>query len=552
MDRLDGMLDRVLDQSDMIHDVATVAAFLLESLPAGRYWLYPAGLHTRALLPYLSQRPDIELAGLIDQNHRGVDWANGLTVIAPADMRHHAPDRVILSHAQYEPALRDHLLQQGVAAQAIQLIYGDAAYRAYGKSPKVEARLLAQHPWFARAAPGEGARCAIVRSDLVTVLEEDALAHILPPAETVIFDIADRDHRVASERYTIIKCYRSLALLRRMLDIISPKIIYLQLNIDRFYIGALIRRWYPQAMILAEVWDLWQSCIDYLDPQDLPKLFNLTPERLQLNRLAERKLLSAVDAIIMKRRGPAFQMVADGEPAQTISVFSGVGEGGLSDDALSRPAPARSTQPKRILYASSMQTWRQLRACPSLQAACNHFDVFQALAQANVAEIDMYNAQHRHADEDPVYAEYLTAFATGKIRYHRAVARAELARRMRDYAYGWIRATPADYTPDHDFVIPASLSSFINAGIPVIIHCDLGYASQLVQRFNAGLVVSGNGHDTVERVRDAPACAHRQGALALRGYMQDHNRQAHQRLQALVKPVFSGGRRGALAFVPLL
>ncbi len=180
----------------------------------------------------------------------------------------------------------------------------------------------------------------------------------------------------------------------------------------------------------------------------------------------------------------------------------------------------------RIVFAATLQLPSVLAEFDYIRANQDHRPVFEALAATGAVTIDIYNAGHQDHHQDPFYAEYLDRYRDAPIHYHRRIPAEALRQAMGAHHYGWIRATPAVPSVDCEVVIPASLSTYISAGLPVIIDSSLTHAATLVATFEAGIVIPpGESLDAaIQRIlAQADPVHHRLGVDRLRAHMAEHN-----------------------------
>ena len=527
-----------LEHGGIIPCAPAPAASFARRLPEGDVYLYPAGQDAATLLQALDQEPGgPRVVGVIDRSapEEGEDERRffGRRLIAPTTFAAMADARVLICHSQRETELLGILRGLGVGEDRIETIFSHPGYREQAESPAAAAAVL--NALGARPSP----RNVIIRAERSGVIVDDAaLATALAPDETIILNIAAPVERIASQVYQTIDLYRSLGTLRRVLEQIAPQTVYLQLNLHSVHFAALVRRIVPRAVLIYEMWDLWLASVGDLRPEDYGRLVGMDDAMVDLSQRSERYLLDSADLLISKRGGPTWEAQSRRFGAPCLQYFARVGAGGTPPAAATGQGPATAPQRDglRLLFAATFQTLENLDALDYIRPNQDHRAVFAALTADGRTTVDLYNAAHRDEGLDPLYASYLDAYREGPIRYHRRVPPAQLLAAMDEYDYGWIRATPAVPSVDCHVVIPASLSSYIAAGLPAIVHATLTYASDLISQFDAGVVVPADeaGEQAVRRVRaaaDPPR--HRAGARRLRAYMLERNQQLLEAVKAL-------------------
>jgi len=522
---LDTDLDALIHARSTAFVPELASGFLARSLPPGDCCIYPAGSEAADVMRALDASPEgmsgIRVVRVADRDADDGRTFLGRPVTAPKDLMNHPSERILVCHSVREAELLAILRQLGIAEDRIIPVFGHPDYRALSGSAETHHALL--------GAIDGPRRCVILRAERSGLIVDDtALATVLPPRDTVVLNIGTAAERIDSRIYTVVDLHRSLTLLRSALERLQPELIYLQFNLHTVHLAALVRRMMPRVKLVYEMWDLWRASVGDLRPEDYAPLLGMSEAMVDLNRRCEPCVLDTADLLVSKRGGPVWETETRDFGAPCRQYFVRVGEPATPapiQPASSSPRPAGGL---RILFAATFQRLETLAAFDYIRPNQDHHAVFAALTADRRATVDLYNAAHRDTSLDPLYASYLERYRTGPIRYHRRVPPAQLLAAMDDYDYGWIRATPAVPSVDCDVVIPASLSSYIAAGLPVIVHATLTYASSLVSRFDAGITVpvGEDGEDAVHRVwRDADPARHRAGALRLRACMMEHNQR---------------------------
>jgi hypothetical protein len=520
---LDADLDALVQARSTVFSPELAASFLARSLPLGDYCVYPAGAEAADLLRALDAVSEgisgIRVVRVADRNTTEERQSfHGRPMIVPQELANHPCERILVCHSVREAELLTTLRGLGIAKERIIPVFSHANYRVLSGQAETHNALL--------GTIGGPRRCVIIRADRSGLIIDDAaLATVLPPRETLILNIGTAAERIDSRIYKVVDLYRSLTLLRSALDKIQPEIVYLQLNLHTVHLADLIRRMAPSVTLIYEMWDLWRASVGDLKPEDYGRLLGMSDDMVNLNRRCELRVLNTADLLISKRGGLVWEAECHDFTTPCLQYFVRVGEGTVSPRPVSS---SPSVNGPRIIFAATLQTLEVLAAFDYIRLNQDHHAIFAALTADGRATVDLYNAAHRDSSLDPLYASYLERYRDGPIRYHRRVPPTQLLAVMDNYDYGWIRATPAVPSVDCDVVIPASLSSYIAAGLPVIVHATLTYASSLVTRFAAGIVVpvGEEGEDAVSRVlATADPASHRAGALRLRAYMMEHNQR---------------------------
>lgn len=527
----DAALAAALDDLAAVHaiprDSSLASRFVRSLLPQGSYYVYPAGLDTRKVLPDLQATPGVRVLGVVDQNAGSLGDFCGFPTVTPESLcRDDNAAPVLVCHGVRERELVDNLRRLGISASRIVPLYGTPEFAEFCQSDTSLAESLAGFVGHIQAVIVRGPRAGLV-------VEDSALAQVLPPSETFILNAGLAAERIESQLYHSMDTHGSPVLLRTCLEYLRPKIVYVQCNINCFHVAAQVRRFAPWAMVVCELWDLWRTSVGNLRPEHHARLFDLDQRMVDINMACEEYLLAASDLLVSKRGGQSWTAECSGFGAPCLQYFTGV-DGARSDD---KAQSARTAASLHILFAATMQLPSVLAEFEYLKPTQDHRPMFEALAASGIATVDIFNAAHRDHNDDRAFSDYMERYRDGPIRYHRRVPADELRSLMAKFDYGWIRATPADYTLDYSVVIPASFSTYISADLPIIIHETLDHAAELIARFDAG-IIARNGHTQQETLcliaEQADPARHRAGAQKLRAYMMEQNQSVTAELQSLI------------------
>jgi hypothetical protein len=418
------------------------------------------------------------------------------------------------------------LLDVGVPPNRIRPLYTSADYHGYCQSHTRPAALLAE------VLPTEQRQRihhVILRSSTTSVLSDRVLAEVFPPDRTLLIGSVWQGTPVRSDVYPVLDLQGQLTLLPALLAELRPDTLYFQATFDGFFQYSLIRRAGVPLNLIFEFWDSWLIGLDYLSLSDLVAYFGLPETFIRLGHTAESLLLQ--DALlIVSKRGRAWSELLQQPHAPIEEYFVGIEDGVSSDSEIQRLA--KPDEAKRIVFASSIVVPERLDHFPGLRINHEHFPHLAALSGLGAAQVTIFNGSDPGQPGSP-FADFAAEIEAAGIAYHPRRSLEDLRRNLVTFDYGWIRATGNVRTRDHDVVIPATLSSYLSVGLPVVIHDCLVHAAMLVQRFDAGIVLSGEPsvEEIADRIRAADSWRHRKGAAALREWMQHQNRAMINRLR---------------------
>lgn len=154
---------------DSLEDWLAAASF------EGRYLIYGAGVHTRALLDLLRRRPGGALpVALVDRRAAELGVVDGIRVIAPDALPAWSFERILVSFDRDEGEIVDFLLGLGVPLDRIQVIYADPGFRA--RRAAFDANTLLN------AVNGRQCRRVVILGRPEPAVAPEALALALPDA----------------------------------------------------------------------------------------------------------------------------------------------------------------------------------------------------------------------------------------------------------------------------------------------------------------------------------------------------------------------------------
>lgn len=513
-DRIDPAVDQLSALSQTPKNLSIAIDYLRAAGLSGGVWLYPGGVHTRELAPALRSMPGVQARGVVDRGGATACAGLGLPIITPEELPAHLrpDDTVLISHQVYEAELLTNLTAIGIPANRIRSLYTSQGYADFcldhlngSAAPTLKRRTI---------------RHVVIKSGPNGVMSEQALAKVFPPDETLLIGANWQGTPITSAIFSVVNLDGCLARLPRIIKEINPYTIYLQSTFDGFSQYFLIKRAKTKAKLIFEFWDTWLIGVDYFSMDELVQHFNMPESVIRLNHTGEAALLRHADLIVSKRGGD-WPAILRQPHAPTVEYYVGI------ESPAGEPHPttaACSGEPKNIVFASSMATPSSIDRFPGLRVNHDHFPVLAALAGGGAARITVFNGSDSGAPSSP-FADMAAEMAAAGIEYHARQPLDALRRVLPTFDYGWVRAANNVRTRDHDVVIPATFSSYVSVGLPVVIHDCLRHAAALVRRFNAGVVFSGapTPEEIAERMLGADAARHRAGAAALRNWMYQRN-----------------------------
>ncbi len=495
-------------------NLALAFEFLGRRLPAGRCLIHGAGEHSRLLIPALDELDRVSVAAVIDRQHAAIGDCCGHPVVslqAGLELEH---DFILVANFLHETGMIRELVEAGVPRERIFALYSNPDYLAHAYD-----RVLAE---LCLGLPAQSE--FVILNDHPGVFDTRALTRFLPPERTVLLQDFPRAPNLF---YRTVDTQYSLQLMVDLLRRLRPRIIYVRTFIPCEFLACLARTACPEAKVIHEILDLALLTPD----AQLVETGCLSAYDLETARLAELDSFMHSALVLTKRGGPVFGHLLEATGASFRFVFPWL----TAFQGADRPA-GPPAQPIRIVYAgqlypAAMQT--------VLKGEWNYYPLFRTLAEGGHCTIDIFNSLHKSVHDDARFREFMDEPAPGgRIAYHRAVAFAQVAGELARFDYGFTYTEyPNDQNIDRAESISARATGYANSGVPMIIDDGLVLMAELIQRFDAGIVLP---RYAAGRLGPALLAAHprhpelRAGMRRLHAHMTEVNEQVIRDLQDLV------------------
>lgn len=496
--------------------------YVRERMPGGRLYLYGAGTHTRRMLDLLTQRPDIQVLGVIDRQAREIDVFVNLPVIAPEALPGRDFDYVVIGHASCEPEMRRRLLALGVPATRILTIYGDPALRR-AAGPWIENRLA--------GLAGRRMDALIVNCASTALITDAALSAILPPDRTLGVYVGRPGYAPDTGVFPAIDLAESLDALRRVIAITQPKVIVVRAIIYKNFLGMAIKHWFPDLPVICEMYDysvLWRD-------DDIEMLFGMDADSRRLMHASELVISQQAALCVSKRGGALWSRVQARCATPYEMVFPLACEPPAASGSASGTGRPRSPD---IVYAGFLPSSSFLAR---FRNGYTFLPALEAVCRIGGLSGEIYNVAHAGSAEDVVFADYLENYADGPMRYFRRAPYPELLARMSGAGYGWLCDVQTAFQPDREVGVCNRWTGYVSAGLPVLLGAGWRFMADLARRFDAAIIVDDlTPEHLVALIRNADRPRLQAGAVRLRAHMLEHNRRAMGTLAGTLEQALTG------------
>jgi hypothetical protein len=517
-------------------DTHCAALFLSRPLWRGRIAVAPAGWLTGRLADSVAAAPGVCLVGVIDRHPNlvadGIPARLGLPVAAPDQWSALDCDGIVVLHARRMREITRELRAAGVPETRIHHPLSQPDYQN-AVAQALEHRLAQILKTLRGRRP-----VLILQSSTRRIVPDRVLAALAPSSDMVAVALMEEAEDPDSPFPTLCAC-GTIHLLERIIAVLMPQAVYLRTGLDSHLLFTLLRRWLPDARIVAEPYDFWSLMGS--SEKAFAHATVASPAELAGHRIAERQILREADLVIGKRTGPGWNAFTAGLERAPASYHAGI-----ADDPkpiMAEPCP-RSVGAVRIADTTVLEPPSVVTANAATGDGYDNLVEFRRLAAHHPVEFGVFNLLHRGPEDDPIFQRYLTDHAAPPVVYHRRVPLEDLPGVLAGYDYGWLNFGRQIDAPDLGMVLPNRFCGYIGAGLPVIVSDRLSRVAALVETYDAGVVVSsGAADDFGAAISSFDPVRHRRGALALRQNLLTINRRT---LEAIAT-VFAAAPIGAAA-----
>lgn len=494
-------------------DVELARAFLAANLPAGRLYVYGAGSHSEALHSTLMGMEGVDLLGYLDRDAARLGDFHGKEIIPPEEIIGRDYDRVLISYEHMESKLVDRLIALGVPEDKIFPIYSNMDYIGMATAAYLKA--------IQRRLKNMRFKYVIVRSRVHEIIADDVLTHILPPDETLVIHIGPRHKAHVDDRhFWTIDVRQCVNLAAALLQSINPRAIFLSTEQEFDLAYFVIRDALPDTPLIHEIYDFFP-----IIPDDwIARGIDASPRVIELMRLSNLHSVQRSQMVVSKRSGPDWDSALKTFKAPYHYVFPGLDFAADGRDVdVNPPHLAPPAGSVRLLYAGVM--------VPSnfgiyKRSDYNFLPLMEEMAETPGVKIDIYNSSHGDRGQDHIYKDYIEKYASSNIRYNLRIPYKSLLSIMPNYHYGWLcLPTRERDLCDQLIVICNRFTAYILGGLPIIVDAEWRHIADLVESFDAGLVIDDvTPENVLAQIAGADNQAKRRGARRLLAHMRDHNR----------------------------
>lgn len=502
--------------------------FLLTHLPAGKVLLSGAGPGSLFLMRTIEhQAPHIQILALVDRRAQEIRELHGYEVITAQQAATREFDYAIVCNVVYGKSMAEDLLHAGISASRIQVVHALQSYRELQErfvEDVLEKRLLTKiHQRVAKVE-----NVIIVPSrDIWSVVDECVLVEALPAESTIRLYFGPSSNLEISPQYPTFDMEQSLPLLLNLLKKLRPKCVYVRgsAQFQAQTVAVAIKQTLPEAFLTFEIYD-YMCMFD----SEILNGWSFDPQSVHDNRCAEALMCRVADFIFDKTPGPGWHALASSlVTAPRRAFFPRL----QSQTPPSAHTPRARKGPLQLLCAGTFPEFRRYQPGEGFLNSVFQ-DIVQPIEQLSAFEdfhIDIFNSGHVPGSPgcEREYCGYRTHFDARRVSYNTGIPFDQLLARMSEYDFGILLFSPTDMVIDYPLQesLPNRFMGYVSGDLPIIINREIRYSAQLVERFNAGIVIGVDElADLPRRIREADLPRMREGVRALRQFMHEHNRSA--------------------------
>ena len=319
----------------------------------------------------------------------------------------------------------------------------------------------------------------------------------------------------------------------------APDLVYLRVSPHTLSESLIhtIHQTCPDARLIIEFYD----ASPFFSEWALKKIFADDQSAIDNAKSACDFAYAHADLIISKMGGETFDAWCASRSANH-SVYFPIRTLERPQNVVAQHQSRSSSRAKKLIYAGSMtgpaQTAQQKTDGANILPYITHLD------DLNDIHIDIYNAADIRSDDENGLRFKSLEDSIGTLKstfYHPSVPPADLLNKAVTYDLGLCCAhLETDMVMDVTRTgIPNRMTSYLSAGLPVVIDDRFEFAADLIKSHGAGLVIpAGDFSSLKRRVERADLNALRAGVASLKDYMNQNNQIALEKIVMLSqKPV---------------
>ena len=490
--------------------------------PETRLLIYPCNQIGKRLANHIRTNTQCKIIGFIDRDvSLSTEEASVYSPETAITLLQDPDVTVLIAHPVHELMFRQKLVGAGFPSDRISAVYTHSEFASWYKAHSCTPPILTEE------IPDQ-IKYLVISTYSLAVLDAAALNQLCPSEETLYVQLGDTVISDADRPHQVNIPISSKAL-KKMIDRVQPDAIYLStFHADHFWY-LVVNELASEIPIIHEIYDI----ITHFPNYDVYERHSSCDELLAASRLAEYVATKHAAAFVTKRSGPVWQKTLNTFEAPYYRFCQSLTDiEQISDNDMRRTG----TEHLKLVYAGPIPA-------PDMSVGlfpCYQFmELLYAMPDVSGIRLDTFNSFHRDQKDDTRFDLCIRKLSRNGSLYHRAIPYLELIKTMRRYDYGWMclnrEQDMIDY-PDTRTVISARVSGYISAGLPIIIDSTWDATVELIEKFNAGIVIDEPTPEKIQRIlsKKPDTEMHRLGARKMRQYLLDSNDKTLESIRKLI------------------
>ena len=507
--------------------------YILKNVKPGCYFLYPGGSLGRSLYKNLQTVDGVEIIGILDREQKTLEDID-ITTISIDDFasnpgKYSAADGILVAHHELEIALIDQLREANIDEKLIIRVTSQRDFGlAWLQSTKATHLKFETEKLVKELAAYQGrplimsprGYSQVREEELIQIFDEKILYCTFGPE----FKIGHHDlfaHHVEFPRSPFVLCH--------FLQALNVPAVYFAGLIDDNNLPFIVQHKLPDLKVIQEIYD-W-AC--FYPDRMIRNHYNYNTGQIQALRVAEMFSVTHGNTIVSKRTGPRSQ-----NHIELIGTNYHLYFQGFPDSIEEKRVPLNHSKKLELVYAGPLPY-------PNEDIDYHRQHLIDYLQQLHThAQIDLFIfAANDPGSDFPKFEEIRKTFGSF---YSSRIPLDQLVFRIREVDYGILAFNNEDHAreePDIRLVASARAMTYLAAGIPIIVDETWDAIVEMIDQFDAGIVVKkitpANLPELI--VKQVNRDRHRRGAIALREHLLKINETTIRNLSAVAAGFMHSG-----------
>lgn len=482
--------------------------------------IYPYGALTKKYLDGLDSKTLLKIDFILDRDGGADKNYRGIPIVAPSSLTEEmlCDCSLVVMHPFREPILMQNAVDFGFS-------------NVLGLFSSIE-----MHDWWHKrrakwlenlSIPAKVRNIVVTTNPNFSIMSESDFLDVFDLDETMILYMGNPSHYGSiNKAYRAACMFQSFDLLLFTLSKCTPESIHVSTVHADNYIYMVLKSHFPDIKMSHEIYD-WSLIYSnaFVEP-----MHSVSSALMFASRVGEICSLQSKDILISKRGGSRWDTLLNYFDANKEKYFT------FFHNFYKTELKQKNDCDGGLVYAGPMPALKREEDWPIYKFSSFMREIFSD----SRTNLTIYNSLHPgDGSADDVFSNELSDFSP---KYHRRLDYKKLVEEMASYDYGWMCLNDLDYLrecPDVAYVYSARLIGYISSGIPVIVDDTWLASVELIQQYNAGVVlnITNRSVDSIvsEIVEKWDPTLHKKGVFEIQQHMEKSNERAILVLKSLVK-----------------